>query len=217
MISARRIFLKKGVLGLLSVSLLPPSISLLSRRSPVFSVSGLFSQLSFKKKVLPPDQLVERFRLPLGEGEPITCSGTVFYSEKTLCVQEYDALHPGSKEVMMGVYEMTPSGYQKVVSLNRMELQAFSHMVTHLKNEHDLTDAATLQQLLIPRLRTGKHRTGAKGANGLNSSIDGYYTAQGYCSIKVKGKGNSYTIDTRLLNFRKSGTYHQNFHLRGLV
>ena len=54
MISARRIFLKKGLLGLLSVSLLPPSISLLSRRSPNFSVGELFSQLSFKKE--EPDE-----------------------------------------------------------------------------------------------------------------------------------------------------------------
>jgi len=217
MISARRIFLKKGMLGLLSVSLLPPSISFLSRRRPDFSVGELFSQLSFKKKVLPSDHVVERFRLPFFEDVPVACSGTVFYTEKTLFVQEYDALHPGSKEVMMGVYEKTPAGYQRVVSLNQMELQAFSNMVTHLKSEHDISDAATLQQLLIPRLRTGRHRTRAKGANGLNSSIDGYYTARGYCSIKVIGKGNSYTIDTRLLNFRKSGTYHQNFHLRGLV
>lgn len=48
---ARRRFIKKSLLGVLSVSLLPASISFL-KRDYLFSVDEIFGRLSFKKTII---------------------------------------------------------------------------------------------------------------------------------------------------------------------
>ena len=90
-------------------------------------------------------------------------------------------------------------------------------MVAYLKNEQNITDSQELRRLLVPTFKTGKHFLSDNGVDGISSSLDGYYTAQGYCSMKISAKGNSYKIDTRLLNFKKTETYKNSFELQGIA
>lgn len=214
---ARRKFLQKGLLGLLSVSLLPASFSFLRENNGSFSLNELFSQLSFKKDFFSSDYLNKKFQLPIGESVQFARNSKVFYSDKTYCIQEFNQLNPGFEEIIVSFYERTFNGYEKVISLNQIELKAFSNMISHLKKQQILTDPEELQRLLIPTFQTGKHLTSKGRINGICSACDGYYTADGYCSTKIIAKGNSYKIDTRLLNFNKATTYKNSFSLNGIV
>ena len=214
---ARRKFLQKGLLGLLSISLLPASFSILRKNDHAFSLNELFAQLSFKKGFFSSSYLNEQFNLPIGESEQISRNGKIFYSDKTFCIQEFNQLNPGFEDVLVSIYEKTFNGYKKVISLNQMELKAFSSMISYLKEEYIIIDPEELHGLLVPTFRTKRHLLANNRIDGICTSCDGYYTANGYCSMKIKAKGNSYKIDTRILNFKKSETYRNSFNLNGNV
>ncbi len=217
MSAARRKFLKKGLLGLLSVSLLPVSISFLKNKEHLFSVNELFARLSFTKGLFSSDYLNEKFKLPSGESEQVSRKGIVYYSKNTFCVQEFNQYSPGLKNTIVSIYEKTFNGYKKVISLNHMELKAFSNMISYLEQEHNISDPVELRRLLIPTFKTGKHLASRNRVDGVSTSQHGYYTANGYCSMQINAKRNSYKIHTKLLNFKKAGTYQNSFKFRAFA
>ena len=215
--SARRKFLKKGLLGLLSLSLIPASFSFLKQKGYLFSVKDLFAQLDFEEGLLSAGYLAENFKQTIEETNQISRNGRVFYAKNICCVQESNHYSPGFKDNMVSIYENMGGGYEKVVSLNEMELKSLANMVADLKQTHDFSDGKELQRLLIPTLKSNKHRITNNGINARGITKDGYYTAKGYCSMHIKAEGNRYKINTRLLNFKKIVTYQNGFELQGIV
>jgi hypothetical protein len=207
----RRNFLKKGLLGLLSMTLLPASISFLRNKDHIFSVNDLFTRLAFKKRFFSTDYLNENFELSLGESEQISRKGIVYYFQNTFCVQEFDQFSPGLKNTIVSIYEKTFNGYKKVISLNHMELNAFSNMISYLKRDHNISDPVELRRLLIPTFKSRKHFASGNRVDGVSASQHGYYTSHGYCSMQINAKKNSFKIYTKLLNFKKAKAYQNSY------
>ena len=213
---ARRKFLKKSLLGVLSISLLPVSISYLERNQ-FLSVNELFNKLSFRKQLLSAAYLKGNFKLPIREGEVISRKGTIYHSQKTFCLQESNDFNPGLKDTFLTIYEKTLVDYERVISLNQMEQKAFSRMISYLQDEHKIFDSEELQKLLVPILKTEKHLISENKIDSPCTSHYGYYTAHGYCSMQVNAIGNTYKIKTKLYNFKKTETHQNSFEFQGTV
>ena len=213
---ARRKFLKKGLIGVLSLSLLPSSISFLKTKYG-FSTDDLLAHLSFKKRLFSANYLKENFKLPIGEVEEMSRKETVFQSQKTFCLQESNNSNPGIKDTFIGIYEKTSAGYEKVISLNQIEIKAFSRMISYLKDKHKISDPEELQRLLVPTLKSKKHLISEDRVDSTCSSQYGYYTAHGYCSIQIKANGNTYNVKTKLLDFKKAETHLNSLEFQGAV
>ncbi len=209
----RRKFLKNGLIGLLSISLLPPSISFL-RDKRQLSLKELFSRLSLKQGSFSSSYLNENFKLTVEEADQISRNGTVFYSDKIFCVKESCQYGHGLKSTIVSFYEKTSNGYNKVISLNHIELKAFANMISYLEQERNISDPVDLQRLLVPTFKSRKHLASGNRVEGMRASQHGYYTAHGYCSIQINAKGNRFKIQTKLLNFKKAETYQNSYEFQ---
>lgn len=170
-----------------------------------------------KKRLFSDGYLNEKFKLSIGEFEEMSRKGIVFHSQKTFCLQESNYSDPGIKDTFISIYERTLKGYEKVISLNQIEIKAFSRMISYLQDEHKITGSEELQRLLVPTLKTEKHLITKNIVDGTSSSQYGYYTAHGYCSIQIKANGNTYKVQTKLLDFKKAETHLNNFEFQGAV
>ncbi len=213
---ARRRFLKKGSFALITLSLLPPSISFL-RDEDQLTINEIFAQLSFKKGTFSSTYLNDHFKLPAMDEQQISRNGSAYYSKNVFCIEEQDMDSPDSKGNFFSFYKNSVNGYKKVLSLSSMELKSFSGVLSYLKKEQNITDPEELRGWLIPTFKTGKHLASNNRVDGDCTSQHGYYTARGYCSMQIKAKGNSYRIQTKLLNFRKIRTFQNSYKLQDLV
>ena len=213
----RRNFLHKSVLGLLSVSLLPTSISFLRRNNPSLTVNDLFTGISFKQKNVSLSYLNEIFKQINGESGNINRQNILLYSGKTVCIPERDQVSTRTYENLTSIYEKTLDGYQKVITLNQMELLALQKMLTCLKVENGISDPKQFRAFLIPVLKTGRHNSQKNIIEGNCSSRFGYYTDYGFCSIRILAKGNRMKVNTSLRNHRKIETFQNSFEIPNLV
>lgn len=212
----RRKFLLKSALGILAASLLPASISFLNRKDEPSLIHHLFSQLSFNTRRLSLSNLNEVFN-PTWESGDINRSEIILYYGKTVCIPETNKFIPGINEIMASIYEKTITGYKKVISLNQLELISFNNMANYLKTHHNICDPDELNMLLTPVLKTGKHKSNDNCIDSECSSNIGYYTTNGYCSMKIHAEGTNIIAQASLLNFEKIETYKNNFRIKNLI
>ena len=214
----RRKFLSKAFIGFLSAGFIPPAVSLLKNHDiSSFSIGELFAQLSFKKVTLSLNQIAGKFSLTENSSAGINNTGRILCSGKTVCIQEINNFNCGNKEGIVSVHHETLNGYRRVVSLNHWELLALQKMMTCLKNEHGISDANQLRELLIPVLKTRRQHSNGKFIEGDCSSRYGYYTDFGYCSIRMLAKGKSMKISTSLLDHQMKEIYQNSFDVPTLV
>ena len=90
-------------------------------------------------------------------------------------------------------------------------------MISYLQDEHKISEPEELQRLLVPTLKIKKHLLSEDRVGSTYSSKYGYYTAHGYCSIQIMANGNTYNIQTKLLDFNKVETHLNSFEFHGAV
>lgn len=213
----RRKFLQKTCAGLLSISLVPPAYSLVKRNDPfAVSVNELFSQLSFKKARLSKISLLEKFKLTNASSLELKNTARVLYADKTVCIPRIDSLLPEMKSNATSIHHSTANGFQRILSLNNWELLALQKMKTCLKNDHGVTETKQLRSFLIPVLKTAEHKSQKGIVDGDSSSSYGYYTCNGYCSIRILAKGNRMKVSTSLRNHKKIETHQNSFEISSL-
>lgn len=215
----RRQFLYKSFAGFLSFSLLTPAYSVIKTLDgSSFSVNHLFSQLSFNKAFLSKYKLNKIFGSAEKEGlEKSIRTERILHADKTICIPGLNDLISQRDEYIVHVHQKTLDGFQPVLSLNQWELHALQSMLTVLKRNHGISDSNELKTLLIPILKTKNHLPDEKIVEGDRSSRYGYYTAHGYCSIRILAKGNRMNISTSLRNHRKIVTHRNSFELNGIA
>ena len=214
----RRKFLQKTFVGFLSMCLLPPTYSLLKRfGDSAFSVNNLFSQLSFKKTLFSHINVIEKFGYEDNNSEELNNTGHILYANETVCIPGINNFIGGEKEGFVIVYHKTLNGFQRVLTLNRWELLALQKMLTCLKIEQGISDPKQLHAFLIPVFKTGHHYSQKNIIEGNCSSRFGYYTDNGYCSIRILAKGNRMKVNTSLRNHRKIETFQNSFEIPNLV
>lgn len=213
----RRDFLHRSLLGLLSLTVLPTSISLMMHNVTSFSINGLFARLSFKQKRLSRAYLNLIPKSVDGDSRELKRSKVVLHTDKTICIPEIDQITTQKKEHLASIYQITSDGYAKVFTLNQVELIALENMADHLKKRHNITEPSELSRMLVPVQKTIKHKSAHHLVENECSSPVGYYTENGYCSIKIYGQRNCLKIQTSLLNFDKVETYQNKFEINCLA
>jgi hypothetical protein len=203
------------LLGLLSLGALPTALTLLMQNASSFSIDSLFTRLAFNKKRLALSSL-KSIITHAESSDLLKRDESLLHAGKTLCIRETDLNLPEKNEEFASIYQQTNNGFNKVASLNQMELMAMNKMADRLSSHHGISDPKQLKKMLVPVLRTRYHKSTANFVETEYTSPVGFYTENGYCSIKIHGKGSYACIKTSILDFRKEVLYQDNFNIHHL-